>query len=58
LKLLIERLPIENAPAQELRPFRYDGEGVGFFWQQTPELGMVPAELMARAVSVSTYSLT
>src|SRR5688572_21697740 len=55
-KLAIERLPIANAAAQELRPGRHGGLRITALGQQTPELGMVPAELVPSAVTMRAYA--
>src|SRR5262249_14312191 len=48
--LLIERLPVTNAAAKELRPRRNRGKGIRPLRQQPPERRMVPAKLVATAV--------
>lgn len=51
-KLGIERLAIAETTAKELGPFR-DGEaGIDFFGEEIPKLRMMPAEVMAGAVTV------
>src|SRR5688500_14268222 len=51
-KLLVERLPIAQAAAQELRPRRDDGERIRALGAEPPELRMVPAERVTAAVAV------
>jgi hypothetical protein len=51
-KLVIERLAIADAAPQELRPLGHVGDGVGGLGQETPELGVVPAEFVAGAVTM------
>lgn len=46
----IERLPVSHAAAQELRPGRDGNLRLDALWQQSPELGMMPAELMPAAI--------
>jgi hypothetical protein len=53
-QLVVERLPVADAASQELWPLRHFRQGISGFGQETPELGMVPAELMVRAVTVPT----
>ncbi|MBW3578718.1 MAG: hypothetical protein KY462_13455 [Actinobacteria bacterium] len=53
-KLTIERFSVREATAQELRPWRYGNLRIDRLRQQTPELGMMPAEIVARTVPMST----
>src|SRR5688500_7295494 len=53
-RLLVQRLPIADAAAQELRPLRYHREGVGLLGQQPPQRRLVPAELVQVAVAMSS----
>ena len=50
--MVVERLPVADAASQELWPLRHLRQRISGFGQETPELGMVPAELMVRAVTV------
>ena len=50
---LVERLAIPDAPAQELRPSGDLGKRIGGFREQTPEVGMVPAEIVAGGVAMA-----
>src|SRR5687767_6634263 len=51
-KLIVERLAISHAPAQELRPRRHDRQRIRAFRQQGPQRRMVPAERVTRTVAV------
>ena len=55
--LLIERLPIAYAAAEEVRPAWHDRKRIRSFRQQRPQRRMVPAELMAGAVTVLANTL-
>ena len=50
--MFIQRLPIFYAAPEELRPFRNGGDWIRSFRQEAPESGVMPAELLARAVAV------
>jgi hypothetical protein len=50
--LLVERLTVPHAPTDELWPVRYDGERILLLGKKAPQRGVMPAELMARAVSM------
>ena len=56
-RLLVERLAVTDAALQKLRPGRYQNLGLQFVWQQLPQIGMVPAQRMATAVSMDTDGL-
>src|SRR2546430_818664 len=49
-ELDIERLPVPDAAPQELGPVRNLRERIRGFGQEPPELGMMPAEIVAGAV--------
>jgi hypothetical protein len=49
---LVERLTVPHTPADELRPGRYDRERILLLGKKAPQRGVMPAELMARAVSM------
>src|SRR5688572_10547266 len=51
-ELLVERLPVADAAAHELRPLGDDRRRVGALGEERPELRVVPAELVAGAVAV------
>ena len=53
-RLLVKRLAILHAASNELRPVRYDGNGVALFREESPERRMVPAEFMPGAVAMLT----
>jgi hypothetical protein len=46
------RLAIADTASQELRPLWDGGHGVGGLGQETPELGVVPAEVVSGAVAM------
>jgi hypothetical protein len=50
--LFVERLPVPHTSTDELWPFRDRREWIRLLGKKTPERGMMPAELMARAVSM------
>jgi hypothetical protein len=56
-RLLIERLLIPHAAADELWPFRHHRHRVSLFWQERLECGMMPTECMAAAVAMQTDAL-
>jgi hypothetical protein len=56
-QLLVQRLAVVNAAANELRPVGHNGQRVGFFRQQRPQRGVVPAQLVARAVAMRANAL-
>ena len=51
-QLAVERLAVSQAPPQELRPVGHTRNGIARLWEQSPQIWMVPAELMARAIPV------
>lgn len=53
----LEGLAIADAASQELWPLRHAWERISGFGQETPELWMMPAEVMASAVPVLADSL-
>jgi hypothetical protein len=50
--LLIERLTIANAASEELRPIGHRRQRVLPLGEESPEAGMMPAELLTGAVAV------
>ena len=54
--MLIERLPIPDAAAQELGPLRNHRRWIAPFRQQGPQVGVVPAQIVLRAVPVCPYA--
>src|SRR5688572_12208317 len=50
--LRVQRLPVPDAAAHELGPFRHDDDGVQFLRQQVPQVRMVPAQLLPTGVAV------
>src|SRR5687768_16693423 len=57
-RLLVERLPVADAPAHELGPLGHDREWVGALRKQRPQGRVVPAQLVAGAVAVLADALT
>src|SRR5699024_4993080 len=53
--LLIERLPVRNASAHELRPGRDGNVWIDLFGQGPPKIGMMPAQVMPRTVAMLTH---
>src|SRR5262245_12010481 len=53
-QLAVERFAVSQASAQELRPWRDRDFGCHPLGQQTPELGVMPAQIMSAAVPVFT----
>lgn len=53
-QLTVQRLSIAEAAAQEFWPRRHRRLGIGFFGKQSPERGMVPAQLVTRTIAVLT----
>ena len=51
-QLLVERLAIPDTASHELWPFRDRGHRVRWLWQQAPKRGVMPAQFVARAVSM------
>jgi acetyl-CoA C-acetyltransferase len=51
-RLLVERLPVAHAAAHELRPVGHDEARVALVWQQRPEIGVVPAQVVAARIPV------
>ena len=51
-QLPVERLAIANAAAQKLRPLGHHRQRIGSLGQERPELRMMPAQLMRRAVAM------
>ena len=51
-QLVVQRLPISNAAAHELRPVRDNGQRVGLPGQQPPQSRVMPAKLVFGAVAV------
>ncbi len=51
-ELSVEGLPITHTTAQELRSRWHGDMGIEFFWEQAPQLRMVPTELMGGAVAM------
>jgi hypothetical protein len=51
-RLLIERLAVANTASEELRPVGNFGERVDLFRQEAPESGVMPAEIVLRAVAM------
>jgi hypothetical protein len=52
-QLLVERLPVLDASAQELRPVRHDRLRVSFFREQTPKLRVIPAQTLLSRIAMS-----
>jgi hypothetical protein len=50
--LFVQRLTVPHTSPDEFRPFRYDREGILLLGKKAPQRGVMPAELMARAVSM------
>jgi hypothetical protein len=50
--LLVERLTVPYASPNEFWPFRDDWEWILLLGKKAPQRGMMPAELMASAVSM------
>ena len=48
----VERLAVPQAPTQELRPLRNVWQRVAGFGKKTPELRVVPAQLMPGTVAM------
>ena len=46
-KLLVERLAVFQTPSQELRPRRHHWKRVALLGQESPQLRMMPTELMS-----------
>jgi hypothetical protein len=55
--LLIERLPVSDAPLHEPRPVRHGGQRIGRIRQQTPQGRVMPTKFVSRAVAVLTDAL-
>ena len=55
-QLFIERLTIAEAAAQELRPARNNGKGIGSLRQQAPQSRVMPAQFVAGRVAVLPYA--
>src|SRR5262245_35571602 len=53
-ELLIQRLSVDDAAPQKLRPCWDRRQRVRLLREESPELGMMPAERVAGAVSVSS----
>src|SRR5258707_850926 len=51
-QFMVERLPIFETPSQKLRPWRHRHLWVDAFRQQTPQLRMMPAQVMPRTIAV------
>ena len=51
-QLLVERLPVLDAARQEFRPGRHRRHRVRLLGQQAPELGVMPAEVVAGRIAV------
>jgi hypothetical protein len=49
-QLFVERLAISEASSQELWPVRDTWNGIGRFRKKSPQLWMVPAERVTRAI--------
>ena len=56
-QLPVERLAVAQASAKELRPVGDTGLRIGLFWQQSPQLRVMPAELLPRTVAVGPDAL-
>jgi hypothetical protein len=56
-KLLIQRLAIAETSSKELRPGGYVGYRVGGLRQETPQMRVMPAEIVPSAVPVPTDSV-
>jgi hypothetical protein len=50
--LSVQRLTVPHTSPDELWPVRYDREWILLLWKKAPQRGVMPAELMARAVSM------
>jgi hypothetical protein len=50
--LFVQRLPVPHTPSDELRPFRYDWQWILLLGKEAPQRGVMPAELVSRAVSM------
>src|SRR5262245_2097834 len=55
--LLIQRLSVAYAAPEKLRPCRHCWLGVLFLGKQSPEIRVMPAQLVARAVTMRTNPL-
>lgn len=51
-RLLIQRLTVAKAASEELRPVGDRRDGVGVLGEEFPEIGMVPAEVVAGGVAM------
>lgn len=51
-QLGVEGLAVGDAASEELGPFGHGRDGVGRFGEESPELGMVPAEVVRGAVTM------
>jgi hypothetical protein len=50
--LFVEGLTVPHTSSDEFWPFRYDREGIPLLGKKAPQRGVMPAELMACAVSM------
>ena len=57
-QLLIQRLTILEAAAEEHWPLWDDRANAGFLRQEVPQSGMVPAKFMHGTVAVCTHCIT
>lgn len=55
-QLIVERLAIPEASAEELRPVGYPRNGIARFREQSPQFRMVPTERMACGIPVLSDS--
>jgi len=55
-KLPLERLPVTQASTDELRPWRNDDLRGELLREETPQLRVMPTQLVAGAVTMSAYS--
>ena len=55
--LLVERLTIPYAAAEELRPIGDDRQWIRLLGQQRPQSRMMPAQFVARAVAMPANTL-
>jgi hypothetical protein len=57
-ELIVQRLPITDAPAHELGPVGHGRKGVLPLGQQSPQRGVMPAELVLAAVPMRADALS
>jgi hypothetical protein len=56
--LVIQRVAVADATPQELGPVRHLGDRVGGFREQSPEAGVMPAQIMTSAVAMLSNRLS